>query len=505
MHRWTRRRTDLHTRKQRTTYDLVVIGGGSAGLTIGALGPKLGARVAVVEANRMGGDCTWYGCVPSKALLASGRAAARARDTERYGLPIFEQRGEVDLGRVMDRIAALQQQIYEESDSPDHLRALGCDVLEGRGRFVAPDELLVDGQTVRARTFCIATGSRALVPPIDGLDAVPYLTNETIFTELRELPRRLLVIGGGPVGTELGQALARLGSAVTITELEPRLLPREDPELGELLCEALEADGLRIRTGVTVTRVTAEGGRGCATVDVDGGREEIEFDALLVATGRRPNIEGLGLDAAGVACEETGSIKVDRFLRTTNRRIYACGDVIGRQYSTHAAGYEATTVLRNALFPLRSKANYDLVPAVTFTDPEVASVGLTEEQARATHGSKVRVYRYPFAGTDRAKVDGLTTGMAKLVCVQRLSGNDRVVGAQIIGPAAGELIHEYILAIRHNMGALDVAQVVHAYPTLSQAPQYAAMGAFNRLVERPIVRAGLRTYRRLIRLVPRGR
>jgi pyruvate/2-oxoglutarate dehydrogenase complex dihydrolipoamide dehydrogenase (E3) component len=483
-------------------YDLVVIGGGSAGLAIGKFAPKLDARVAIVEQARLGGDCTWYGCVPSKALIAAGRAARSARETERYGLPAFTQDGPIDLARVMDRVHNHQQSIYAADDAPENLE---CDVIEGRARFVSPTELEVDGRRVHARFYCVATGASPDVPPIAGLDDAGYLTNETIFTELRELPARLVVIGGGAVGVELGQALARLGSAVTIVEPMASLLPSEDPELVEVLRESLAGEGVRILTGARVERVYREGARKCATVAMLDGDEEIEFDALLVATGRRPNVDGLGLDAAGVAHDAVNGIDVDETLRTSNPRVYAAGDVICGYQFTHVAAYEATQVMINALLLVTSKVDYSIVPSVTFTDPEIASVGMNENAARARFGDEVQALRVPFSSSDRAVIEGKARGVAKLVT--RGPGG-RILGAHIAGPSAGELIHEYALAIREGVGARELGELMHAYPTLAQAPQMAAIESLDSWLDQPMnrrfVRASLRVRHPLARRLLRG-
>ena len=483
-------------------YDLVVIGGGGGGLTLATMSARLGARVVIVEAERLGGDCTWYGCVPSKALLAAAHAAHGAGSAERFGLPAFTADGAIDLGRLLDRVREVQEHIYEHADSPERMREHDVDVIEGRGEFVGPTELRVGGRSVRADVFCIATGSTAAVPPIEGLDEVPYLTNETIFTELRELPGHLLVIGGGPIGLELGQAFRRLGSEVTVVEMQGRLLPEADPELSAELRAALEGEGLRALTATSVERVGVDpGGRSCAIVRHDGTEERIVFDALLVATGRTARVQGLGLEAAGVQCNATREIRVDRHLRTTNPRVYAIGDVIGGHRFTHTAGYEAGVVIRNALTPLRQSVDYSLVPVVTFTDPEVASIGLTEAETRERHGSNVHVYRSEFSANDRALADGIARGFAKLVCTGR---KDRVVGVQMVGPSVGELLPLYALAMRQKLGARDLAELMHPYPTLGQAPQYAALQALRRQLERPSVRRPLGWYRGVRRALGRG-
>lgn len=461
-------------------YDLAVIGGGPAGLSIAEMGPRLGVRTAVIEVARLGGDCTWAGCVPSKALLAAASAHYRAGQTERFGLPRFEASGAVDLGRVMDLVHDHQQGIFERADAPVILRARGVDVIEGRARFTGPDRLEVDGEAIDARYVVVATGASAAVPPIPGLEEAGYLTSETVWA-LRELPPRLLVIGAGVVGTELGQAFSRLGCSVTMVEAEPEVLPLLDREVGATLRAALEAEGVTIHTSATVREIEARSGGPCAIVDVPGtGRIELSVDQVLVAAGRRPNVGGLGLDEAGITYDALDGITVDGNLRTSNARVYAAGDVIHGPRFTHVAALEGVAAMMAAVLLMPRPLDYRLVPSVTYTSPETASVGLTEAEARDRFGDDVRVYRSPMLESDRATVEQAPTGFVKVVT---RGGKDRIEGAQIVAPAAGELIHEFGLAMREGLGLRDLAALPHAYPSYSVSSQMAGVEAVRPWLE----------------------
>ena len=455
-------------------YDLVVIGGGTAGLVTAAGSAGIGARVALVERDRMGGECLWTGCVPSKALIAAGRSAAESRNAERYG--VHSGQTEVDFGAAMRWVRDVQQRIAPH-DSPERFRALGIDVIQGDARFTGARSVSVDGRTLSAKRVVLATGSSPAVPPIPGLADVPYLTNETIFS-LTERPATLLVLGGGPIGLELAQAFTRLGSTVHVFEASPRLLPREDHETAELLGQRLEADGVRLHVGMTATHVErGPDGRGIrltATSNSDstnGSRETLTLDgdALLVATGRTPRLDGLELARAGVEAGK-GGIMVDEALRTTAEGVWAAGDCVGPLRFTHVADYQARLVVRNAFFPLRDKADYSVVPWVTFTEPELAHVGLTEEEARERHGDGVRVWRRPFADVDRAITDGETAGLVKLVTTPR----GKILGGHILGHGAGNMIGEITLAMKHGISAQALGNTMHPYPTYPEAIKQAA-------------------------------
>jgi pyruvate/2-oxoglutarate dehydrogenase complex dihydrolipoamide dehydrogenase (E3) component len=443
--------------------DICVIGAGAGGLTVAAGAALLGVPTVLIERAHMGGDCLNFGCVPSKALLAAAAAAEDVRGARRFGVEAGEPR--IDFARVHDHVHGVIAAIAPV-DSAERYEGLGARVLRAEARFTGPGELAAGGTRVRARRFVIATGSRPGVPPIPGLDATPYLTNETIFAK-RVAPEHLIVIGGGPIGVELAQAHRHLGARVTLLEAQT-LLASDDPELVELLRLRLRADGIDVREGVKIARVERAGNGVAVVLDGEGGAQRLEGSDLLVAAGRRPNVEDLGLEAAGVALAKRG-VQVDARLRTTNRRIYALGDVAGAYRFTHIAGYHAGIVLRNALFRLPAKVDYRAVPWVTFTRPELAHVGLTEAAARAAHGA-VRVLRWPFADNDRAQAERLTDGLIKAV----VGKSGRVLGASIFGAHAGELILPWVMAVKTRARIGLLANVIAPYPTLSEASKRAA-------------------------------
>jgi pyruvate/2-oxoglutarate dehydrogenase complex dihydrolipoamide dehydrogenase (E3) component len=443
--------------------DICVIGAGSGGLTVAAGAALLGVQTVLFERAHMGGDCLNFGCVPSKALLAAAAAAEEVRGARRFGIEAGEPR--IDFARVHDHVHGVIAAIAPV-DSVERYEGLGAQVLRAQARFTGPGELEAGGTRVRARRFVIATGSRPSVPPIPGLAEMPYLTNETIF-EKKAAPEHLIVIGGGPIGVELAQAHRHLGARVTLLEAQT-LLANDDPELVDLLRLRLRADGIDVREGVKIARVERAGNGVAVVLDGEGGAQRLMGSDLLVATGRRPNVEDLGLEAAGVAVAKRG-VQVDARLRTTNKRIYAVGDVAGAYQFTHIAGYHAGIVLRNALFRLPAKVDYRAVPWVTFTRPELAHVGLTEAAARAAHGA-VRVLRWPFADNDRAQAEKLTDGLIKVVVGKR----GRVLGASILGAHAGELILPWVMAVKSRAKIGLLANVIAPYPTLSEVSKRAA-------------------------------
>jgi len=442
-------------------YDLLIIGGGSAGLTAAGFAVQLGARVALVEKHRIGGDCTWTGCVPSKTLLKAAKVAHQMRTAARYGLTPVEP--VVDLKSVMAHVRAVIADVYHE-ESPEALRADGIDVFLDAARFLDPHTLAVGEATLTARHVLIATGAHPFIPPIAGLDGVDYLTYESVW-ELQVLPRHLLVVGAGPVGCEMAQAFRRLGSQVTLVASRDRVLPRDDPAAARVLGEVFAAEGIDLRYNARAER----GWRDENGIHLIAGGDELVGDVLLITAGRRPNVDGLDLEKAGVAYSAKG-IQVDEHLRTSQRHIYAAGDCIGSYQFTHYAGWQAFMAARNALLPGASKGVSDLVPWTTFTDPEVAHVGLTEEQAREKFIDSVMTCQWPMEKVDRARAEGDTAGFLKLI--HRKDGT--LLGATIVAARAGEMIHEWIVALDRGLKVGDLANAIHVYPTYSTASMQAA-------------------------------
>lgn len=450
-------------------YDIIVVGGGSAGLVTAAGSAGIGARPALIERERLGGECLWNGCVPSKALLAAAKAAAHARAAGRFGVHAGVQ---VQFGDVVRWVHGARTAI-EPHDSPDRFRGLGVDVIHGTARFVAPRTLEVNGRRLRSSRVVIATGSRPTIPKLPGIETVPYLTNETVF-ELTNQPGHLLVLGGGPIGLELSQAFARLGSRVTMVTSSSRVLPREESELATLIAARLEREGVTIHLDATATSVRCDAGGLVLTARIGGSTRDIIGTHLLVAVGRESRTDTLDLGAGNVMVGADG-IEVDDTLRTSAEGVWACGDCVGGPRFTHVADYQARLVVRNAFFPLKRKVDYRAVPWVTYTDPELAHVGLTELEARERYGGDVRVYTRRFDEVDRAITDGETEGMVKLVT----RGNGTLVGGHVLGAGAGNMIGEIALAIRHELGVNALASLVHPYPTMPEAIRQAADG-FNR-------------------------
>lgn len=447
-------------------YDLAIIGAGSAGLTAARFAARLGRRVALIEANRVGGDCTWTGCVPSKALLHAARVAHTIRNGGACGIRAGEP--EVDFSSMMTRIRNVIEQIYA-AESPDALRAEGIDVIEGNAEFENARTVVAAGRRINSKYFLICTGASPFVPPIPGLSETPYLTYES-FWELQSLPQRLIVVGGGPIGCELAQACQRLGSRVTLVEALDRILPNDEPEAAQMVADALRRDGVELRLGAPVEMASSSRPD---SITVRAGGEDIVGDGILVAVGRRANVDGLGLENAGVSYTRAG-ITVDDYLRTSARNIYSAGDCAGGFQFTHYAGYQGAMAVRNMLLPGRSRARPEHPPWATFTDPGVAHVGYTEEQARQRFADKVRVATLPMASVDRAVTDGATDGFIKTV----YRNNGAVLGATIVGRNAAEALQPWAMAYQGGMKMGDMAQAMQAYPSLGTGNQQVAWDAY---------------------------
>ena len=461
-------------------YNLVVLGAGTAGLVTAAGAAGLGAKVALVERDLMGGDCLNVGCVPSKGLLRAARAVADVGGAAAFGVRLTGE-ATVDFPAAMERMRHIRAGL-SPLDSAARFRGLGVDVFLGAGAFTGSDAVAVGDVTLRFKKAVIATGARAAVPAVPGLAEAGYLTNETVFS-LTALPRRLAVIGGGPIGCELAQAFARCGAQVTIVQSGAQLLGREDPDAAALVSTALGRDGVRLKLGAIIRRVDRSAGGRTLHVEAGGALETLEVDAILVGVGRKPNVEGLGLEAAGVAYDATTGVRVDDRLRTTNPRIYAAGDVCTAQKFTHHSDFQARLVIRNALFLGRARASALVVPRCTYTDPEVASVGL-DAQAASARGLRVTTFVQPLAEVDRAALDGETEGFVK---VHVRAGSDQIVGATIVARHAGEMLPELTLAITRGIGLGRLADIIHTYPT--QAEAIRKLGdAYNRTRLTPTVK-----------------
>lgn len=455
--------------------DICVIGAGSGGLTVAAAAAGFGVSVVLIEKGEMGGDCLNYGCVPSKALIAAAARAHDARGGARFGVNVPQV--EVDFAAVNAHLRGVIASIAP-NDSQERFTGLGVRVIRAPAQFVDRRTVTAGDFAIKARRFVVAAGSSPAVPPIDGIDSVPYLTNETIF-ELKRLPERLVVLGGGPIGMELAQAFHRLGSAVTVVEAN-KAMGRDDPELATLLMDRLRAEGIVVREGAAAKQVSRIR-RNQIRLRLEDG-SSVEGTHLLVAVGRKPNVEGLGLEAARVTFDARG-IKVNSALRTRNRRVYAIGDINGGPMFTHWANYQAGLFIRSALFRFGGKADQSLLPWVTFTEPELAHVGLSENEARQRHG-EIRILRWPFAENDRAQAERATEGHVKLIVSKR----GRILGVDILGRHAGELIAPWALALTAKLSLRTIASMVLPYPTLSEAGKRAAISFYAPQARRRAVR-----------------
>ena len=438
-------------------YDLVIVGMGSCGMVAGEFAAGLGLKVAVAERARVGGDCLWTGCVPSKALLASAKVAHHMRTADRFGLDPVEPT--VDRARVWKRIRSIQHEIAATDDDPARFEEMGIDVMRGHARLTGKHSVLVGDRELATRYVLLCTGSRPAEPPIPGLAEAGYVTSETLF-ELEQPPASFVNIGGGPIAVEMAQGFAVLGIAVTLLQRGDRILPRDEPALVDALVDVLRLEGADLRFDVVTVRVTVENGRKIVHGTERGTPTRWEADELLVAAGRVPNREGLGLEELGIETE-AGGIVIDDRGRTSVDTVYAAGDLAGRHLFTHSAAYEGVRAVRDMFFPGKGKVTAS-VPWCTFTDPELAHAGLTEAEARARYGDDVEVWRHDLAHNDRARADGVARGAVVIVTHKKT-----IVGAHLLAPAGGEMIHEFALAIEEGVKLGDLARFMHVYPTIS--------------------------------------
>ncbi|MEZ4599842.1 MAG: mercuric reductase [Syntrophotaleaceae bacterium] len=446
--------------KPAKCYNLVVIGGGPAGLVASRTAAELGAKVALVESNLLGGDCLNLGCVPSKTLIGCARAAHNVRSAKLFGVTDNDQKPEFT--KVMERMQIVRAGLSVNDSAHLLSRELGIDLFFGQGLFRGPDTIEVDQSLLRFKKAAICTGARAAVPSIPGLDETGFLTSETVFS-LTALPRRLAVIGAGAIGCELAQVFSRLGSAVTLLEPGPRLLPREDRDASEVVQRAFEAEGIRLLFHSRISRVFAREGEKAVLYSRNGGESELAVDAILVAVGRAPNLNNLHLEKAGVHYHPRSGIKVDACLRTSNRKIFAAGDVCSIYKFTHTAEAQARTLVANALLPMQRRSLNNVISWCTYTSPELAHAGLYEQEAQA-RGIEVTTLTVPMSAVDRAWMDGETEGFARVLLKK---GTDRILGATIVSRHAGEMIGELTLAINRGLGLKAIGHTLHPYPTQS--------------------------------------
>ncbi|HZS78381.1 MAG TPA: NAD(P)/FAD-dependent oxidoreductase [Ktedonobacteraceae bacterium] len=447
-------------------FDIAIIGGGSGGLTAARVAASLGARVLLIDKESLGGDCLHYGCVPSKSLIHVARIVQKVKEAEKFG--VTAALSQLDMVRVSEYIQGVIRRVAEN----ERVYIEGVTAKFGKVRFKSADELDLNGEPVRCRKIIIATGSHPAIPDIEGLEKTGYLTNESVFN-LLELPASLVSVGGGPVGVELGQALSRLGVKVTIIQGPERILPREDPDVSEFVTGVLRSEGVEVVTGARVVKASRSGKQKVVTAKKGEALLSFEADELLVAVGRRPNVEGLDLKAAGISYGAKG-IEVNDFLRTSTPHVFALGDVIGGYLFTHVAAYQAGIAVRNALVPFKKKVNYRVVPWCIFTEPEVARVGLTLDEAVKQH-KQARVVTFPWAEIDRAQTEDETMGFIKLVVAGK---KDQLVGVHMVGAQAGELLGEMTLAMQNNLTLNDLYNTIHAYPTMSTGIQQAAFEGY---------------------------
>src|SRR3989338_8448093 len=472
-------------------YDLAVIGGGAAGLVSAMGSVLLGAKAALIEKNKLGGDCTWYGCIPSKTLLKSAQVMSLTKRLKEFGIscdPAIKCDPRLVMAHVRDVIKKISTH-----HPPELLEKKGIRVLFGSPKFLDQNTVQLDALKISAKRFIIASGSHPLVPLIEGLKGISYLTNENVF-DLEDLPESLAVLGGGPIGMELSQAFSRLGVEVSVIEMLDRLLVREDKEIADVLVERFKREGIKIYAGEKAVRFSEDAGSVAVTLEnKDRKQSVIKSEKVLVAVGRASNVEGLDLEKAGVRYSDNG-IEVDAALRTSAKNIYACGDCCGPYQFSHMAEYQAVIAVGNALFPFNRKVDYSSVPWCTFTDPEVARLGLTEEEAKARHRD-IKVYRSSYAGNDRAVTDLEETGFAKVITDKK----GYILGAHIVGAGAGEIIHEYVLAKSSGLKIGRLSSAIHIYPTLAQVVKRTADQYYLDIMNKPVPKAFFKLMLRLLR------
>lgn len=454
-----------------TTYDSVVIGGGAAGLTTAGISANFGAKTLMIEQDKLGGDCTWTGCVPSKTLLQASKVLHNARNASKYGLSLTLE--EEDLTNVLAHVDRVRREIYEDADSPEIFEEMGIKVMEGSARFKDDHTIEIESKDgtineVTAKYIFICSGAKPTVPPIPGIDEIDYLTNESLF-EIDSLPEKMVIVGGGPIGTEMAQAFNRLGTHVHVIDIADRILGNDDPELSEMLLKILKSEGVQYSLGANIKQVQKSGSLLQLEMEIGAKTFDLEGDQILFATGRKANISSLNLDLAGVEYSERG-IKIDEKCRTNINHIYAVGDVTGEYHFTHMSEHMAKVAATNALIKIPMKMDRKHVPWVTYTDPELGHIGATEKEL-VENGSSYEIYRFPFSKIDRAVTDGNSAGLIK-VYAKKWSG--KILGASVLGVHAGEMISQYALAMKNGVSLRDFADTIHPYPSYGLGARRAA-------------------------------
>lgn len=452
-------------------FDSIVIGGGAAGLTASGICANFGAKTMMIEKHRLGGDCTWTGCVPSKVLLKAGKVAQQVRDAGKYGL--IDGEPKIDFKKVIKHVDDVRKEVYEDADRPEIFEDMGIEVVEGSARFIDSHTIEIelnngDTRKVSSRFFFIAAGGSAFVPPIEGIESVDYLTNDSLF-EIEDLPEELLIIGGGPIGTEMSQAFTNLGSKVTVIDMAERIMMNDDPELTDILFEELKRQGVNYELRASVKSVSQNNGKVSVHIEIDGEEKTIIGDKLLMATGRKPNLDGLGLDEAGIEYTKKG-ITINNSCRTNKKNIYGIGDIASKYQFTHMSEHMAKIATSRAMLKIPMKMDLKHITWATFTSPEVAHVGATEKELNE-RGEKFEVYRFPYSKIDRAVTEGESVGMIKIFA-KKFSG--KILGASVVGAHAGEFISEYAVAMKNGVSLRNIADTIHPYPSWGLGARRAA-------------------------------